>query len=139
MIKLEGGFISNLGKVYGLYTLGFLGFVILMAILEASGVSNTIIGWLFVAFTVLIYALIGVLSRTMETSQYYVAGRVPTVYNGMATAADWMSGASFIAMAGGIYLKGYPYMAFLIGWTGGYVLVASLIAPFLRKFGAYTA
>ena len=139
MIKLEGGFISNLGKVYGLYTLGFLGFVILMAILEASGVSNTIIGWLFVAFTVLIYALIGVLSRTMETSQYYVAGReVPTVYNGMATAADWMSGASFIAMAGGIYLKGYPYMAFLIGWTGGYVLVASLIAPFLRKFGAYT-
>ena len=91
MIKLEGGFISNLGKVYGLYTLGFLGFVILMAILEASGVSNTIIGWLFVAFTVLIYALIGVLSRTMETSQYYVAGReVPTVYNGMATAADWM-------------------------------------------------
>ena len=50
MIKLEGGFISNLGKVYGLYTLGFLGFVILMAILEASGVSNTIIGWLFVVF-----------------------------------------------------------------------------------------
>ena len=105
MIKLEGGFISNLGKVYGLYTLGFLGFVILMAILEAMGVSNTIIGWLFVAFTVLIYALIGILSRTMETSQYYVAGReVPTVYNGMATAADWMSGASFIAMAGGISL-----------------------------------
>ena len=139
MIKLEGGFISNLGKVYGLHTLGFLGFVILMAILEASGVPNTIIGWLFVAFTVLIYALIGILSRTMETSQYYVAGReVPTVYNGMATAADWMSGASFIAMAGGIYLKGYPYMAFLIGWTGGYVLVASLIAPYLRKFGAYT-
>ena len=139
MIKLEGGFISNLGKVYGLYTLGFLGFVILMAILEASGVPNTIIGWLFVAFTVLIYALIGILSRTMETSQNYVAGReVPTVYNGMATAADWMSGASFIAMAGGIYLKGYPYMAFLIGWTGGYVLVASLIAPYLRKFGAYT-
>ncbi len=56
----------------------------------------------------------------------------------MATAADWMSGASFIAMAGGIYLKGYPYMAFLVGWTGGYVLVASLIAPYLRKFGCYT-
>ena len=73
------------------------------------------------AFTVLIYALIGVLSRTMDLSQYYVAGReVPAVYNGMATAADWMSGASFIAMAGGIYLKGYPYMAFLVGWTGGY-------------------
>jgi cation/acetate symporter len=94
---------------------------------------------MFVAFTVLIYALIGVLSRTMDSSQYYVAGReVPAVYNGMATAADWMSGASFIAMAGGIYLKGYPYMAFLVGWTGGYVLVASLIAPYLRKFGCYT-
>ena len=139
MIKLEGGFIQNLSRVYGLYTLGFLGFVILMAILEAIGVSNTIIGWLFVAFTVLIYALIGVLSRTMDSGQYYVAGReVPAVFNGMATAADWMSGASFIAMAGGIYLKGYPYMAFLVGWTGGYVLVASLIAPFLRKFGCYT-
>lgn len=139
MIKLEGGFIQNLGRVYGLYTLGFLGFVILMAILEAAGVSNTIIGWLFVAFTVVIYALIGVLSRTMDSGQYYVAGReVPAVFNGMATAADWMSGASFIAMAGGIYLKGYPYMAFLVGWTGGYVLVASLIAPFLRKFGCYT-
>ena len=139
MIRLEGGFVANLGKVYGLYTLGFLGFVILMGILEAAGVENTIIGWMFVAFTVLIYALIGVLSRTMESDQYYVAGReVPAVYNGMATAADWMSGASFIAMAGGIYLKGYPYMAFLVGWTGGYVLVASLIAPYLRKFGAYT-
>ena len=138
MIKLEGGFVANLGKVYGLYTLGFR-IVILMGILEAAGVENTIIGWLFVAFTVAIYALIGVLSRTMESDQYYVAGReVPAVYNGMATAADWMSGASFIAMAGGIYLKGYPYMAFLVGWTGGYVLVASLIAPYLRKFGAYT-
>ena len=139
MIKLEGGFVANLGKVYVLYTLGYLGFVILMGILEAAGVENTIIGWLFVAFTVAIYALIGVLSRTMESDQYYVAGReVPAVYNGMATAAYWMSGASFIAMAGGIYLKGYPYMAFLVGWTGGYVLVASLIAPYLRKFGAYT-
>ena len=139
MIKLEGGFIQNLGRIYGLYTLGFLGFVILMAILEAAGVPNTYIGWMFVAFTVLIYALIGVLSRTMDSNQYYVAGReVPAVFNGMATAADWMSGASFIAMAGGIYLKGYPYMAFLVGWTGGYVLVASLIAPYLRKFGCYT-
>ena len=118
------------------FTLGFLGFVILMGILEAAGVENTIIGWLFVAFTVAIYALIGVLSRTMGSDQYYGWRQVPAVYNGMATAADWMSGASFIAMAGGIYLKGYPYMAFLVGWTGGYVLVASLIAPYLRKFGA---
>jgi cation/acetate symporter len=138
-MRLEGGFIQNLGRVYGIYTLGFLGFVILMAILEQVGVSADAIGWMFVGFTIAIYALIGVLSRTMESGQYYVAGReVPAVYNGMATAADWMSGASFIAMAGGIYLKGYPYMAFLVGWTGGYVLVASLLAPYLRKFGCYT-
>ena len=70
MIKLDGGFIQNLGWVYGLYTLGFLGFVILMAIFEAAGVSNTVIGWLFVAFTVGIYAMIGVLSRTMESKQF---------------------------------------------------------------------
>ena len=139
MMKLEGGFIQNLGRVYGVYTLGFLGFVILMAILSNAGVSNEAIGLMFVGFTIFIYALIGVLSRTMESGQYYVAGReVPAVFNGMATAADWMSGASFIAMAGGIYLGGYPYMAFLVGWTGGYVLVASLIAPYLRKFGCYT-
>ena len=139
MIKLKGGFIQNLGRIYGFYTLGFLAFVILMAIFEQAGVGNNIIGYCFVGFTVVIYALIGVLSRTMETSQYYIAGReVPAVFNGMATAADWMSGASFIALAGGIYLGGYPYMAFLVGWTGGYVLVASLIAPYLRKFGCYT-
>ena len=135
----KGGFIQNLPKIYGLYTGGFLVFILLMAVLESAGVSAASIGIMFVAFTVLIYALIGYLSRTIQVDAYYVAGRqVPTVFNGMATAADWMSGASFIAMAGGIYLKGYPYMAFLVGWTGGYVLVASLLAPYLRKFGCYT-
>jgi cation/acetate symporter len=54
------------------------------------------------------------------------------VFNGMATAADWMSGASFVAMAGGIYLGGHPHLAFVVGWTGGYVLVAVLMAPYLR-------
>lgn len=136
---MKGDFIQNLGKIYGLYTGGFLVFIILMAILEQAGVSPDTIGYLFVGFTIAIYALIGVLSRTMATDQYYVAGRqVPALYNGMATAADWMSGASFVAMAGGIYFGGYGYMAFLVGWTGGYVLVASLMAPYLRKFGCYT-
>lgn len=136
---MKGDFIQNLGKIYGLYTGGFLVFIILMAILEQAGVSADVIGYLFVGFTIGIYALIGVLSRTMATDQYYVAGRqVPALYNGMATAADWMSGASFVAMAGGIYFGGYGYMAFLVGWTGGYVLVASLMAPYLRKFGCYT-
>ena len=135
----KGGFIQNLPKIYGLYTGGFLVFIILMAILEQGGVSKEAIGIMFVAFTVAIYAVIGWLSRTVQVDAYYVAGRqVPTVFNGMATAADWMSGASFVAMAGGIYFKGYGYMALLVGWTGGYVLVASLLAPYLRKFGCYT-
>ena len=75
----------------------------------------------------------------MQEEAYYVAGRqVPALFNGMATAADWMSGASFVAMAGGIYYGGHGYLAFLMGCTGGYVLVASLMAPYLRKFGCYT-
>jgi cation/acetate symporter len=136
---LKGKFIDNLPKVYGLYTGGFLVFIILMAIGEQMGMTSKAIGICFVAFTVAIYAFIGYLSRTMQSDAYYVAGRqVPTVFNGMATAADWMSGASFVAMAGGIYFKGYGYMALLVGWTGGYVLVASLLAPYLRKFGCYT-
>ena len=136
---IKGKFIDNLPKVYGLYTGGFLVFIILMAIGEAAGMTAKAIGICFVIFTVAIYAIIGFLSRTLQVDAYYVAGRqVPTVFNGMATAADWMSGASFVAMAGGIYFKGYGYMALLVGWTGGYVLVASLLAPYLRKFGCYT-
>ena len=136
---MEGGFTKNLGKVYGLYTLGFLVFFALMAVLEQMGVGARAIGIGFLIFTIGIYALIGYLSRTMEVDAYYVAGReVPAVYNGMATAADWMSGASFIALAGGIYFGGYPYLGFIVGWTGGYVLVNSLMAPYLRKFGCYT-
>lgn len=137
--KSKGTFIENLPKVYGLYTGGFVLFILLMAVLEQVGVSSETIGILFVAFTVCIYAGIGWLSRTMQVDAYYVAGRqVPAVFNGMATAADWMSGASFVAMAGGIYFGGHGYLAFVVGWTGGYVLVASLMAPYLRKFGCYT-
>ena len=89
-------FLGNLPKVYGLYTGGFVVFIILMAILELLGAPASTIGLLFEAFTVVIYAAIGYLSRTMQVDAYYVAGReVPPVFNGMATAADWMSGASF--------------------------------------------
>ena len=135
----KGDFISNLGKIYGLYTGGFFGFVILLAILEQLGVPNRWIGYGFVFLTIAVYAVIGVLSRTAEVGEYYVAGRrVPAMYNGMATGADWMSGASFVGMAGTLFLLGYDGLAFVLGWTGGYVLVAILIAPFLRKFGAFT-
>ncbi|MGE0559126.1 MAG: VC_2705 family sodium/solute symporter, partial [Burkholderiales bacterium] len=137
--KMQGSFIDNLPKVYGLYTGSFILFIGLMAIAEQMGMKEDTIGLMFVGFTIFIYALIGWLSRTMQLDAYYVAGRqVPTVFNGMATAADWMSGASFVAMAGGIYMGGHPYLAFVVGWTGGYVLVAVLMAPYLRKFGCYT-
>jgi len=136
---MKGNFIDNLPKIYGLYTGGFVVFILLMAILEQVGVNAETIGILFVLFTIFIYAAIGWLSRTMQVDAYYVAGRqVPAVFNGMATAADWMSGASFVAMAGGIYFGGHGYLAFVVGWTGGYVLVAALMAPYLRKFGCYT-
>lgn len=139
MFEMKGSFIENLPKIYGLYTGGFILFILLMAVLEYFGLKADTIGILFVGFTIVIYAVIGWLARTMQVDAYYVAGRqVPAVFNGMATAADWMSGASFVAMAGGIYAGGHAYLAFVVGWTGGYVLVAVLMAPYLRKFGCYT-
>lgn len=134
-----GDFTSNLGRIYALYTGGFFGFIILVGILEQLGVQQKYLGYMFMGLTILVYAFIGVVSRTSEVGEYYVAGRkVPALYNGMATGADWMSAASFIGMAGTLFLLGYDGLAFVLGWTGGYVLVAVLIAPFLRKFGAYT-
>ena len=125
--------------MYGAYTGTFVAFVILLAILEYMGVPNRVIGYLFVFFTIAVYAIIGVMTRTAEVSEYYVAGRrVPAFYNGMATGADWMSAASFVGMAGTLFLLGYDGLAWVLGWTGGYVLVSVLIGPYLRKFGAYT-
>ena len=132
-------FIDNLGKVYFLYTLGFLAFFVLMAILETLGASAQLIGIGFLLFTIGIYAIIGWLSRTAEVDAYYVAGReVPALYNGMATAADWMSVVSFIGTAGVLYLQGFGGLAYILGWTGGYCLVALLLAPYLRRAGLYT-
>ncbi|HJS32770.1 MAG TPA: sodium:solute symporter family protein [Alphaproteobacteria bacterium] len=135
----RGGFLANLGKVYAGYTGGFIGFTILLAILEQMGLPNKVIGYAFVFLTIFVYAYIGFLSRTLDISEYYVAGRVvPAFYNGMATGADWMSAASFISMAGGLYLLGYGGLGYVLGWTGGYVLVGILLAPYLRKFGQFT-
>src|SRR6187399_3276055 len=134
-----GDFIKNLGKMYGIYTGGFLAFIILLAILEQVGVPNKVLGYLFVFFTLAVYAVIGVMTRTAQLSEYYVAGRrVPAFYNGMATGADWMSAASFVGMAGTLFLLGYDGLAWVLGWTGGFVLVSILVGPYLRKFGAYT-
>jgi cation/acetate symporter len=132
-------FIKNLGRMYGTYTGTFVGFIILIAILEQVGVPNKILGYLFVFFTLAVYAMIGIMTRTAQVSEYYVAGRrVPAFYNGMATGADWMSAASFVGMAGTLFLFGYDGIAWVLGWTGGFVLVSILVGPYLRKFGAYT-
>jgi len=135
----DSGFSQQLRRYYGWYTGSFLGFVLLLAVGEHLGLSERVIGHLFLFATIAIYAGIGVMSRTADVSEYYVAGRrVPAVFNGMATAADWMSAASFIGLAGTLYFSGFEGLAFVTGWTGGYVLVALLLAPYLRRFGQYT-
>ncbi len=132
-------FMRSLGRLYGMYTGGFVAFILLLAVMEQVGVPNRILGYLFVFFTLAVYGVIGVAMRTAQVSEYYVAGRrVPAFYNGMATGADWMSAASFVGMAGSLFLLGYDGIAWVLGWTGGFVLVSILVGPYLRKFGAYT-
>ncbi|MCK5758828.1 MAG: cation acetate symporter [Clostridiales bacterium] len=95
--------------------------------------------YIVVGITFLLYIGIAIWSRAKSTSDFYVAGgNINPVFNGMATAADWMSAASFISMAGLISVMGYGGGVFLMGWTGGYVLLAMLLAPYLRKFGRFT-
>ena len=132
-------FKQQLKRYYSFYTLGFITFVILLGIAEQMGMPRLYMGYTFLAATILLYAGIGIMSRTLDVAEYYVAGRkVPALFNGMATGADWMSAASFIGMAGGLYLQGFDGLAFIMGWTGGYCLVALLLAPYLRKFGQFT-
>jgi cation/acetate symporter len=135
----NAAFKSQLNKVYTWYTGGFIVFVAVLAVLEQMGLGRGAMGIIFLLATVALYAGIGIMSRTNDAAEYYVAGRrVPAVYNGMATGADWMSAASFIGMAGTLYLTGYSGLAFIMGWTGGYCLVALFLAPYLRKFGQFT-
>jgi cation/acetate symporter len=132
-------FLRRLHRIYLAFGAAFLAFVGAMAVLERLGVPRQWIGFLFLVGPIVFYAGIGILSRTTDPTEYYVAGRrVPAFYNGMATGADWMSAASFIGMAGTLYLSGYGGLAYTLGWTGGFCLVALLIAPYLRKFGQYT-
>lgn len=101
--------------------------------------SQFAINLLFVGGSFGIYIVIAIWSRAASTKEFYVAGGgVHPVVNGMATAADWMSAASFISMAGLIAAGGYANSTYLMGWTGGYVLLAMLLAPYLRKFGKFT-
>lgn len=137
---------ARLGRILGLYVIGLLGFVAVMAWAEQQGLSRHWIGPIFLFLTVMAYAAIGVWGRTSDPAEYYVAGRrIPPIYNGMATAADWMSAASFISLSGALYLQGFAGaagapggLAYILGWTGGFVLVAMLIAPPLRAMRLYT-
>ena len=95
--------------------------------------------WVLVGITFTLYIGIAIWSRAGSTKEFYVAGGgVSPLANGLATAADWMSAASFISMAGIISFNGYDGSVYLMGWTGGYVLLALLLAPYLRKFGKFT-
>src|SRR5665213_1079469 len=102
------GYKRRLHRILATYVACLLGFLLVMALAEKAGLSKAWIGAIFLLATVLLYATIGIYCRTADADEYYVAGRhVPAMYNGMATAADWMSAASFISLAGGLYLQGF--------------------------------
>ena len=137
--RAPAAFKRRLNRLYGGYTLGLLAFIGALAVFERLGLSKAWIGFIFLVATVGLYAGIGIMSRTTDPDEYYVAGRrVPAIYNGMATGADWMSAASFLGLAGTLYLSGYGGLAYVLGWTGGFCLVALLLAPYLRRFGKFT-
>ncbi|WP_326539264.1 VC_2705 family sodium/solute symporter [Pseudorhodoferax sp.] len=137
---------GRLHRIFGLYVLCLLLFLAGMAMAERAGLPRSWIGAIFLFCSLALYAGIGIFCRTSDAGEYYVAGRrVPPLYNGMATAADWMSAASFISLAGGLYLQGFSGsgnqaggLAYIMGWTGGFCLVALLIAPALRRAEIYT-
>ncbi|MFZ1364327.1 MAG: VC_2705 family sodium/solute symporter [Brachymonas denitrificans] len=132
--------------VFVAYVLGTMLFVVAMGFAEQLGLSREWLGGICLMASILSYALIGIYCRTTQISEYYVAGRrISGFYNGMASAADWMSAATFISLAGGLYLQGFSGsstqaggFAYLLGWTGGFCLVALLAAPYLRRMQLYT-
>ncbi len=132
-------FSGHMALIIRWYVCVFLLLVMFLGVGEQFGLSFTWIGGMFMLAPILLYAGVGILCRTSNVSEYYVAGRrISGLYNGMAVAADWMSAASFLSLAGTLYFDGYQGLAFVIGWTGGYVLVALCLAPYLRKFGQFT-
>jgi cation/acetate symporter len=136
----------RLHRRFAIYVVCLVLFLLVLALAEQWGLKKTWVGTIFLSATVGLYAVIGIYGRTSDAAEYYVAGRsIPAFYNGMATAADWMSAASFISLAGGLYLHGFSGtgsqpggLVYVLGWTGGFCLVALLVAPYLRKLGLYT-
>ena len=142
----DKAYLWRLHRIFALYVVGVVAFLALMAWAEQRGLSRHWIGPIFLFLTVMVYAGIGVYGRTTDPEEYYVAGRrIPPIYNGMGAAADWMSAASFISLSGALDVQGCSGtpgqaggLAYLLGWTGGFCLVALLIAPHLRAMGLYT-
>jgi len=136
----------RLHKILAIYVACLVGFLLLMTLAEKAGLSRQWVGGVFLFASIALYTTVGLYCRTTEVDEYYVAGRcVPAVYNGMATAADWMSAASFISLAGGLYLQGFAGsptqvggLAYVLGWTGGFCLLGLLVAPYLRGLEIYT-
>ena len=130
---------KTVGFYYLLFTASFLLFVYFLGLVEKNSGPGIWLGYVFLFVTIAIYASIGLICRTSDMNDYYIAGRkIPAIFNGMATASDWMSAATFIGLVGILFSSGYKGLAFIVGWTGGFCLVAMLIAPYIRKFGSYT-
>ena len=143
---LLAAYARRIDRRFGLYVGVLLLSLLALGAAEQAGLPKVWIAGIFLSVTLIMYAAIGVYGRTANADEYYVAGRrIPAMYNGMATAADWMSAASFISLSGGLYLQGFSGigdqpggLAFVLGWTGGFCLVALLVAPYLRKLDLYT-
>ena len=137
---------GHIHRRFGTYVAVLLVCLIGLGLAEQAGLPKVWIAGIFLSVTLVLYAGIGVYGRTANAQEYYVAGRrIPAMYNGMATAADWMSAASFISLSGGLYLQGFSGigdqpggLAYVLGWTGGFCLVALLVAPYLRQLNLYT-
>ena len=137
---------ASLHKRFVWFVVGLLALMLVLGLAQHWGLPKGWVAGIFLAVSLVVYSVIGVYGRTADAAEYYVAGRrVPGLYNGMATAADWMSAASFISLAGGLYLQGYSGapgqpggLAYILGWTGGFCLVALLVAPYLRSMDIYT-
>jgi cation/acetate symporter len=121
------------------YVCALIALLVALLFAERLGVRRESISWILLGATIVLYAVLGFICRTAIPLQYYAAGRsVPAFHNGMATAADWISAASFVSLMGTIYATGYSATVFLMGWTGGFCLLALLVVPYMRKLGEFT-
>ena len=128
-----------LGKAYGLFAGALAFLVVVVAVAAQLGLDEAVIAFLVIAFTLVTYAVIGVVTRTLSLTDFYVAGRgVSEGFNGMATAAAFLSGGGLAAIAGAYFADATAALAVTVGWTVGFVLLAVLIAPYYRKSGAVT-